>query len=309
MFLDLAAGGDWMFPREAIEDFRRHWRRRRPGRSTATHYASDVCIFFRWARVSPGGVTVHHIDQFIDWQRELGRASTTIQRRLVALRMFYDYLAYREGQEIANPVRPRRHYISPRRSLPRPASDDEIRRLFAAIGSHLRDRAMFTLMLHGGLRVGEVSRLRVSDMKLKEDRTPTLLVNGKGEQERMVYLSATGAELLEDYLNQRPESSPEEVFLNRLGEAITITGIQYRLGHHCERAGIWVTCHQLRHTFACRMIAADVPVVSIQKLLGHASVRTTQRYVRVADKKVERDYQAAVGKLTRGSGLPEGGEL
>ncbi len=297
-----------MFPREAIEGFKRYWRRRKPGRSTATHYASDVCIFFRWARVSPDGVTVHHIDQFIDWQRELGRASATVQRRLVALRMFYDYLAYRHDQEIANPVQPRRHYISPRRSLPRPASDDEIERLFVAIGSHLRDRTMFTLMLHGGLRVGEVSRLRVSDIKLKEDRTPALRVNGKGERERMVYLSATGAELLEDYLNQRAEGSPEEVFLNRLGQAITITGIQYRLGRHCERARVWVTCHQLRHTFACRMIAADVPVVSIQKLLGHASIRTTQRYVRVADKKVENDYQAAVGKLTNGSGLPEEGE-
>jgi integrase/recombinase XerD len=222
--------------------------------------------------------------------------------------MFYDYLAYRNNQEITNPVHPRRHYISPRRSLPRPASDDEIERLFVAIGSHLRDRTMFTLMLHSGLRVGEVSRLRVSDIDLKKGGTPALRVNGKGEQERIVYLSATGAELLENYLNQRPEGTPEEVFLNRLGQAITITGIQYRLGCHCERAGIWLTCHQLRHTFACRMIAGDVPVVSIQKLLGHASIRTTQRYVRVADKKVENDYQAAVGRLTNGSGLPEEGE-
>jgi integrase len=121
----------------------------------------------------------------------------------------------------------------------------------------------------------------------------------------MVYLSATAAELLEHYLDQRPEESPEEVFLNRRGQPLTITGIQYRLGHHCKRAGVWVTCHQLRHTFACRMMSADVPVISIQKLLGHASIRTTQRYVRVADKKVESDYQAAVGRLTDGSGLPE----
>ena len=223
-----------MFPREAIEGFKRYWRRRKPGRSTATHYASDVCIFFRWVQVSPDGVTVHHIDQFIDWQREAGRASATIQRRLVALRMFYDYLAYRNDQEIANPVHPRRHYISSRRSLPRPASDDEIERLFAAIGSHLRDRTMFTLMLHSGLRVGEVSRLRVCDIELKRGGTPAVRVNGKGERERMVYLSATGAELLENYLNQRPEGTPEEVFLNRLGEAITITGILFW--------GIWHLC-------------------------------------------------------------------
>ena len=101
-----------MYPQEEIDGFERYWRRRKPGRSTAVHYRSDVNIFFRWAKQSPAAITMHHIDQFIDWQRELGRAPATIQRRLVAIRMFYDYLAYIREEDVPNPVLPRRHYIT-----------------------------------------------------------------------------------------------------------------------------------------------------------------------------------------------------
>jgi site-specific recombinase XerD len=89
--------------------------------------------------------------------------------------------------------------------------------------------------------------------------------------------------------------------LNRFGESITVTGIQYRLAYYCEQAGLWVTCHQLRHTFASRLIAADVPVTSVQKLLGHASINTTQLYVHLTDNQVAHDYQAAVAQITGGS--------
>ena len=141
-----------MYPQEEIDGFERYWRRRKPGRSTAVHYRSDVNIFFSWAKQPPAAITVHHIDQFIDWQRELGRAPATIQRRLVAIRMFYDYLAYIREEDVPNPVLPRRHYITLGRHLPRDIPDEVITKLFEAIGSHLRDRTMFTLMLHAGLR-------------------------------------------------------------------------------------------------------------------------------------------------------------
>jgi integrase/recombinase XerD len=290
-----------MYPQEEIDGFERYWRRRKPGRSTAVHYRSDVNIFFRWAKQAPAEITLHHIDQFIDWQRELGRAPATIQRRLVAIRMFYDYLAYIREEDVPNPVLPRRHYITLGRHLPRDCPHDVIAKLFEAIGSHLRDRTMFTLMLHAGLRVGELCHLRVSDVRIVGEQMPFLRLQGKGDQERVVYLSAASAQLLDEYLAQRAEDSPARVFLNYQGQPISVTGIQLRLAHYCRRANIWVTCHQLRHTYASRMIAADVPITSVQKLLGHASVTTTQLYVRVADNKVEKDYHAAVSKVMEGS--------
>jgi site-specific recombinase XerD len=220
--------------------------------------------------------------------------------------MFYDYLAYIREEDVPNPVIPRRHYLAHERRLPRDIPDDVLAQLFEAIGSHLRDRTMFTLMLHAGLRVGEVSQLRQVDVRLSDKHTPFLRLNGKGAQERVVYLSATAAQLLDDYLKERPQDSPEQIFLNYKGQPISITGIQLRLAHYCRKVDIWITSHQLRHTYASRMIAADVPITSVQKLLGHNSIRTTQLYVRVADSKVEEDYHDAVSRITKGS-LPEKG--
>jgi len=83
-----------MFPESDINGFERYWRRRKPGKTTAIHYASDVRIFFRWANgFTPEDVNAHVIDWFIEWQQSLGRAPSTIRRRIISLRMFFDYFA------------------------------------------------------------------------------------------------------------------------------------------------------------------------------------------------------------------------
>ena len=287
-----------MFPKQQIDGFEKYWRRRKPGSSTALHYASDIRIFFKWAEGQPPeAITVHDVDEFIGWQQDLGRAQATIRRRLIALRMFYDYLAYICEEGVANPVITHRHYIDQGHRLPRDIRQSEIEKLFTAIGDHLRDRTIFTLMLHTGMRVGEVVNLRLADAYLSENRPPHLRVFGKGQRERVVYLSATATLLLKEYLSERPGKTEEKVFLNRRGKPITITGIQLQLAKYCRHANIWVTCHQLRHTFACCMIAAEVPVTSVQKMLGHTSIRTTQLYVNVADRQVEQDYHAGIQKV------------
>jgi len=247
-----------MFPKQQIDGFEKHWHRRKPGSSTAVHYASDVRIFFKWINGrKPDSITVHDVDGFIEWQQSLGRAPATIRRRLIAICMFYDYLAYICEKQVDNPVVAQRHYVDQGRRLPRDIRQEEVEKLFAAIGDHLRDYTIFTLMLHTRPRVGEVVNLRLGDVYLSENRTPHLRVNGKGQHERIVYLSATAAQLLSEYLRARPAESGEQVFLNRREKPITITGIQLQLAKYCRQADIWVTCHQLRHTFACRMIAAE----------------------------------------------------
>ena len=293
-----------MFPQQ-IDGFEKYWRRRKPGSSTAVHYASDVRIFFKWAeRRSPETITAHDVDGFIEWQQCMGRAQATIRRRLIALCMFYDYLAYMSEEQITNPIVIHRHYIDQGHRLPRDIRQEEIEQLFNAIGDHRRDATIFTLMLHTGIRVGEVVNLRIGDIYLSEERPPYLRVNGKGQRERIVYLSTMAAQLLSRYLIERPAQSEKRVFLNRRGKPITITGIQLQLAKYCRQADIWITCHQLRHTFACRMIAAGVPVTSVQKMLGHASIRTTQLYVQVADGQVERDYHAGIQKVIEICSLP-----
>ena len=253
-----------MFPKQQIDGFEKYWRRRKPGSSTALHYTSDIRIFFRWADgKAPETITVLTVDEFLGWQQSLGWAQATIRRRLIALRMFYDYLAYICEEDVANPVVTHRHYIDQDHRLPRDIRQDEIEKLFTAIGDHLRDRTIFTLMLHTGIRVGEVVSLRLSDVYLSENRPPHLRVIGKGQRERVAYLSASANLLLKEYLSKRPDKTEEKVFLNQRGKPITITGIQLQLAKYCHQADIWITCHQLRHTFACRMIAAEVPVTSV----------------------------------------------
>ena len=220
-----------------IDSFEKYWRRRKPSSSTAVNYASDVRIFFKWVNEwPPEAISVHDIDEFIEWQQSLGRAPTTIQRRLVALRMFYDYLAYARDQDIPSPVIPYRHYIHKGYPLPRDLRDAQVQQLFASFGNHLRDRTIFTLMLHAGLRIGEVVSLCVGDIYFFEKRNPSLRVTGKGQRERIVYLSATAAHLLGEYLASRPPDSGKRVFLNRRGKPITVTGIQLQLAKYCRQA-------------------------------------------------------------------------
>jgi putative nucleotidyltransferase with HDIG domain len=136
-----------MFPKQQIDGFEKYWRRRKPGSSTAVHYSSDVRIFFKWALgQSPESITVHDVDWFIEWQQSLGRAPATVRRRLISLRMFYDYLAYIREEQVTNPVIVKRHYVEQGHRLPRNIRKEEIEKLFTAIGDHLRDCTIFTLI-------------------------------------------------------------------------------------------------------------------------------------------------------------------
>jgi site-specific recombinase XerD len=138
-----------LFPQSEIEDFRKYWRRRKPGNSTAVHYSSDVCIFFKWADGrSPEAITVHDVDRFIVWQQSRGHTPATVTRRPIALRMFYDYLACARDHALANPVVPRRHYVYRGRRRPRNLTEEVIQRLFAAIGEHHCRQAGIWLTCH-----------------------------------------------------------------------------------------------------------------------------------------------------------------
>jgi site-specific recombinase XerD len=287
-----------MFPTVDIDGFESYWRRRKPGKSTALHYASDARIFFRWANgYTPEDINVHVIDWFIEWQQSLGRAPSTIRRRIIALRMFFDYYSYSHDKDFTNPVIPRRHYVDRGEMLPRDVSDSVLEKLFNIIREHHRDRAIFTLMLHCGLRVGETTKLCFEDVITREKQPVRLRVQGKGQKERIVFLSPTAALWLEEYLEVRPASKASRIFLNKKGKPISITGIQLQLASYCRKVDIWITCHQLRHTFATRMIEGGMTVTSLQKLLGHSSIRTTQRYIQISDAQVEKDYHQSVQTL------------
>ena len=278
-----------------ITQYQQWLRRRSPHASTYVHYGNDLTLFFQWLDKPVAEVTPLDVDGFIVHCQTEGHAIRTINRRLAAIRGLYRFLTLMQDDAIANPVIPLRHNIRQGRPLPRDIEDEVIATLFAAIDSP-RDHAIFLLMLRCGLRVGEVRTLSLNDLYLRPNRgqLPRLWVRGKGDEERVVYLSAQALTAVQEWLAVRPPTTDQALFLNRFRQRLTVTGIQYLLAGYCHEIGIWVTCHQLRHTFARHLLEAGVPVTTIQRLLGHAQLRTTEIYLHISDGQVQADYEAAM---------------
>ncbi len=278
-----------------VERFNKWLRRKYPQSSTPRHYCNDLELFFAWVHKSPAEIAVTDIDRYIEHCQAEGHAIATVNRRLAALRSFYNFLSIEADDAPANPVIPKQHFIRQGRRLPRDAEDADVERLLAVVDS-ARDRAMILLMLRCGLRVGEVRNLSLNDLYLRPSRgnLPRLWLHGKGGAQRVAYLSPQALAALQAWLAVRPVSPDQALFLNRFGARLTVTGIQLKLARYCRLAGVWITCHQFRHTFGRHMVEARVPVTTIQRLLGHARLPTTEVYLHVSDQQVQADYQAAM---------------
>jgi len=285
-----------------IEKFQKWLRRKRPHTSTCLHYTSDLHFFFNWAgdRKSPGDITVRDVDAYIEHSRAHGHSIATVNRRLAALRAFYQFLDLESDDAPPNPVVPKRHFIHQGETLPRDVEDDVLERLFAVITSP-RDRAMFLLMLRCGLRVGEVRNLSLNDLYLQPNPSslPRLWLRGKGNKQRVAYLSRQPLAALRAWLAVRPVVAEQAVFLNRFGKRLTVTGIQDRLAHYCRQAGVWLTCHQFRHTFGRHLAEARVPITTLKQLLGHARLKTTEIYLHISDQQLQADYEAAIVEVVK----------
>lgn len=285
---------------ETIKRFERYLQRRYGDRSTPKHYVSDMRIFVQHVGDKPPiEVSVKDVDSFMDQQAAQGLSPATMNRRLAALRTFFEFLASEEpDRPWPNPVNWRRHKVKEGETLPRDIPDWAVAQLFAAIDDD-RDRAIFGLMVGAGLRVGEVVSIRHQDLEApsSSDEMARLRVRGKGRKERMVWLTSPLYATVQVWLQQRPSNSSEHLFLNQHGRPLSEAGVQYRLNEHAERAGLQVTCHQLRHTFARRLAEQDMPIDSLSKLLGHAQVQTTQIYTAGADPKLQAAFAQAMGQV------------
>jgi len=285
---------------DAIERFRQSLLRRFPGRRTPVDYCSDVRQFAAACSKPWREVTMHDIDAFVDGQRQAGLRLATINRRVAALKTFFDFLA-EDGDDLAwpNPVRFKRHAGKRVRQLPRDLRDGDVERLWPVITA-LRDRAWFVLMLRGGLRVGEVVALQCDDLlsAAQDDRPARLRVRGKGGRERIVLLSADAAAVLTGWLQARPAGADRHLFLNEHGRALTANGIEWLLRAYGQQIDLHVTPHQLRHTYARQLTDAGMPLPSLSRLMGHAQLTTTQIYTAGADPKLAASYQAATARLS-----------
>lgn len=278
-----------------IERFVNWVRRRNPNAHTWRDYRADLKQFVAVVgNRPPEAITFHDLDRFVAQQVALGLQPPTINRRLAAITSLYTFLAD-EDPTLVCPVLPHRHNLRERQRLPHPVQEDELARFFAVVDDS-RDLAMFLLMLRCGLRIGEVATLRLVDLYLGEP-SPRLVAHGKGSKDRSVYLSPQAERALRAYLAERRSVPSDLVFLSYQGDGLSTTAIHKRLMHYRDLAGVSLTAHRLRHSFANDLLTADVPVTTIQKLLGHRWLETTQIYVAANDRQVRDDYYAACGRL------------
>jgi site-specific recombinase XerD len=282
---------------DSIINYRRSLKRRNYSKYTIKNYMSTLKQFVIWLDVPIEALTHKKLLGFIDHLQRRRLTPKTINCYLDSIRGFYDYLIDEQHLQIKNPVKPG-DIMRMSKPLPRFLRDEQVRILFSQIDDP-RDVAIFKLMLRCGLRVQEVAKLTLAAVDLK--RAQVFVYHGKGAKQRVVYLSKDAYQALLAYLKVRPFSRAKRLFLVNKGrfrgQPLNARGIQHRMKYYSKKAGLKVSCHQLRHTMATQMLNADADLVTIQDLLGHAYIRTTERYCRVSNQKVRRDYYRAMDKV------------
>ena len=298
----------WALERDIVQ-FEQHLRSERGLSShTLRNYGMDIRQFARFltnqastpAHASVAWRNVEPVEVRAFLASGHGRLSpATLSRKLSALRTFFKYLL-REGRVERNPAQHVERMKQPRMHPDFLSVDDMFRLLDipspdSALG--VRDRAILELIYGSGIRVGELESLDLSQLDL-DNRL--LLVKGKGRKERVVPVGTAAAKALEAYLRLRPKHygetpHPSALFLNYRGGRLTSRSVERIVKRYCLLAGLvrQVGPHALRHSFATHLLAGGADLRSIQELLGHASLSTTQRYTHVAVEQLMEVYDKA----------------
>jgi integrase/recombinase XerD len=282
-------------------------------RNTLAAYRSDLQQFgrylarrgLRFEQVGHGEIAAFFAELASGSERRAPLGAATIARKVACLRSFYRHLRL-DGTIEHDPTAELR---GPRKSqrLPRVLSRDEVLRLLRqpAGGGPLaqRDRALLELMYACGLRASEATALTVADVSLEEG---ALRARGKGDKERLVPIGREALAAVQAYLrggrgqllSGRPES---HLFVNRRGAPLTRQGLYKIIQGHARRAGLEqkMSPHTLRHTFATHLLAGGCDLRSLQEMLGHADLATTQLYTQLSAERLKDAYFSAHPRASR----------
>jgi integrase/recombinase XerC len=249
---------------------------------------------------TPAEITPLDLRGFVSALHEAGYAKTSVARRLASLRTFYKF-AQREGLAESNPAKPLRN---PRRDrkLPHFLATNEIGRLLVAPPATtplgLRDRAILETMYSAGLRVSEAVGINDGDFDLAEG---LVRIRGKGRRERLAPIGSFAAKAISRWLRVRALSSKEPrgplapLFTNKFGRRLTTRSVHRMLLKHLKLTGLDLrtTPHTLRHSFATHLLDRGADIRSVQELLGHKSLVTTQIYTHVSTAGLRAVYEKA----------------
>jgi integrase/recombinase XerD len=247
-------------------------------------------------------LSLRWLDDYIDTRLREKRAPATINSVLINFRGFC-YFLIDEGYKVPHSILRMKLLKTPHR-LPRPLSQDQVFRLERCIQAAIhdtkteyqrqlvvRDLACFYLLWHCGLRISEVCSLLVNDVDLPGRKL--FIRNSKKRKDRMVYLNETTVEALHHHLSNRPDPSSAYLFTTRFG-VLKRGGLWKKLRSYGHQCGVQVTARRLRHTFASQMLAAGMPISSLQRYLGHELMDTTMIYAEVSNPLLQQDYYRGI---------------
>lgn len=262
--------------------------------NTVRAYRRDLDQYRTFLDGRPPTTTL--VSSFVTFLNDQALAPSTIARKVAAVRGFHRFAV----AESMTDVDPSRLVATPRlgASLPKALTVDEVSLLLEvpdpSTGPGRRDRALLEVMYGTGCRVAEVVELDLDDVDLE---AATAVVTGKGARQRMVPLGTFAVAAVESYLPdrllwRRAGRDPGAVFLNRRGGRLTRQGVWSILKRHAATVGLAerVSPHVLRHSAATHMVEGGADLRSVQEILGHATIRTTQVYTRVSPQHVREVY-------------------
>jgi len=260
---------------------------------TIVAYRTDIQQFLAWLTESnatfttPQQVKRSHVNEYLKYLANNGRAGTTRSRKLVSIQRFFSHLM-KEGIITHSPAatvdRPRKER-KPKQYL-RP---DEYTKLLATAGGNLRDFALLQLFLQTGIRVSEAAAICLSDLDLEHK---TLTIHGKGSKERIIPLEEKAYQALKSYLTVRPKTVYQHLFINYQGNGLSIRGVRKIVEKYVRRSGIKkISCHGLRHTCATNRAALGMNAFCLKTLLGHERIATSLEYVHIGTEELRKPME------------------
>ena len=264
-------------------------------KNTIQSYESDIYQLYQW-NISKNKKRITEIkkidtSQYISYLFSQNLKSTSVNRKISSLKTFFNFLLKKKlinANPFADQIMPKKPI-----SLPKSISEDDVVKLLDApkpdslIG--LRDKAMLELLYASGVRISELVNIKFSDLDLERN---IIKVFGKGSKERLVPFGEDAAQCISAYIDERKKNkslaSIKYIFLNNRGKKISRHAFWHRLKEYCLEIGLKqdISPHTLRHAFATHLLNRGADLRSVQVLLGHSDLSTTQIYTHIAKQRL-----------------------
>jgi len=258
--------------------------------NTVKAYEADISSLFQWLDTEDlkyNNLQEDHINQYISFLFQRKMRSSSVNRKISSIKSFYIFLVKRNFVKNS----PLNDLVTPKQEkyLPESMSEAEVDKLLNSpdVENKIenRDKAMIEMLYATGMRISELVNLKITDVDMKRC---VVKVFGKGSKERLVPFGETALDSLRSYLNEREQSSSKEIFLSNRGKKMTRVAFWQRVKVYLLRENLKnsISPHTLRHAFATHLLNRGADLRSVQLLLGHSDLSTTQIYTHIAKQRL-----------------------